>query len=357
MSTSLNKELFQQLNSDELLVILSFLNTDRKTLCNFNYLSKTFIFSTLSNHDDLWANYYKETINNFFSEDLMKENQVLREEKNKLLQKHGDFKIGIIDFNKSILVKSALIQKENILKLQQSGNNYNDCKLLTINEFLQKKNEILKKVNNTNGIVPSVKTVAIGDAKAGKTSFFYVFTETQMNTSQLEYLPKHFGGYSCNFSLTDEKNCNYSVNLGLWDTSGEDQFDNVRKLEYGGTSVFIICFSVVDHNSFERVTTKWKKEIASFNVPIILCGCKTDLRNDKKEIFKLLQKNLAPITKEEGEFKAKEIEAVGYIETSSWTGVGFGRQLLDYVLLWGLVGEKIGVENFRKRFDKGCFIQ
>ncbi|KAL9654563.1 hypothetical protein ABK040_006627 [Willaertia magna] len=344
--SELNESLLQQLHNDELLAILSFLNFDRKTLCNFNYISKTFCLSMLSNHDNLWENYYKETINYLFNDNFIKENENLNEEKNKLLQRNCDFKIGIIDFYKSIFNKSKEIQKENIFKLEHCKTNY---KLITISDILQKKKEILKTLKQNNNI-QALKIVAIGDNYVGKTSFFYVFTETRENISEMEYMPKDFGSYSCNLPLDvdNENDCSHFVNLGVWDTPGGEEYDRIRVISYTGASIFIICFSVVDHKSFERVSTKWIKEAAPFKVPIILCGCKVDLRNDKKEVFKLLQKNLAPITKEEGECKAKEIEAVGYIETSSWTGEGFNRQLLQYVMLWGVIGVVSEVNKCKK---------
>ena len=39
------------------------------------------------------------------------------------------------------------------------------------------------------------------------------------------------------------------VNIGLWDTSGREDYDRLRPLSYPQTDVFLICFSVVNRKS------------------------------------------------------------------------------------------------------------
>ena len=66
------------------------------------------------------------------------------------------------------------------------------------------------------------------------------------------------------------------VNLSLWDTAGQENYDQVRPLGYPNTDVFLLCFSVVEPNSFNNVKTKWYPEICEHceGVPIILVGMK-----------------------------------------------------------------------------------
>lgn len=74
--------------------------------------------------------------------------------------------------------------------------------------------------------------------------------------------------------------------------------------------MFLLCFSINDKNSFENVKTKWYPEITSKcpGVPIILVGCKLDLRVDGDE---------DQVTKEMGESLRKCIKAEAYIECSA----------------------------------------
>lgn len=53
------------------------------------------------------------------------------------------------------------------------------------------------------------------------------------------------------------------------------------------------------------------------NVPILLVGTKSDLRNDGETQRKLKEQNQAPITHQQGASLAKQIQAVRYMECSA----------------------------------------
>ena len=60
-----------------------------------------------------------------------------------------------------------------------------------------------------------------------------------------------FDNYSANV-IVDEK----TISLGLWDTSGMEEYDKLRPLSYSQTDVFLICFSLVNPGSYENVRIK-----------------------------------------------------------------------------------------------------
>lgn len=64
------------------------------------------------------------------------------------------------------------------------------------------------------------------------------------------------------------------VNLGLWDTAGQEDYDRLRPLSYPNTDVFVLCFSVVSPVSFDNISTKWIPEIRKCcpDTPILLIG-------------------------------------------------------------------------------------
>lgn len=120
--------------------------------------------------------------------------------------------------------------------------------------------------------------------------------------------------------------CVVQVELALWDTAGQEDYDRLRPLSYPDTDVILMCFSIDSPDSLgetpcletpcllffiarpsspvvialiarfpaENIPEKWTPEVKHFcpNVPIILVGNKKDLRNDehtRRELAKMKQ--------------------------------------------------------------------
>src|SRR5271170_4635684 len=101
------------------------------------------------------------------------------------------------------------------------------------------------------------------------------------------------------------------INLGLWDTAGQEDYDRLRPLSYPQTDVFLVCFSIISPYSFDNVKSKWYPEILHHapGVPLILVGTKSDLRNDQAMLAQLASKNLTVISKEMAEARVRDIGA------------------------------------------------
>jgi GTPase SAR1 family protein len=98
----------------------------------------------------------------------------------------------------------------------------------------------------------------------------------------------------------------------------------IRRLSYSHASIFLVCFNVVDPESFENIREKWIPELrehAPYGVPIILVGLQSDQRNIVDVKCKLGSRGKRPIKYEEGESLAKKIGARKYVECSSLTQV------------------------------------
>merc|ERR1712174_16932 len=134
-----------------------------------------------------------------------------------------------------------------------------------------------------------------------------------------EYIPTVFDNYSANV-MVDGK----PVNLGLWDTAGQEDYDRLRPLSYPQTDVFVICFSIISTTSFENIRAKWIPEVRHHcpGVPILLVGTKIDLKTDEDVQKEMKEKNQTFVTTEQGKKLAEDLGAVKYMECSALTQEG-----------------------------------
>ncbi|PKI67829.1 hypothetical protein CRG98_011802 [Punica granatum] len=156
-----------------------------------------------------------------------------------------------------------------------------------------------------------IKCVTVGDGAVGKTCLLISYTS---NTFPTDYVPTVFDNFSANVMVDGQ-----TVNLGLWDTAGQEDYNRLRPLSYRGADVFILAFSLISRPSFENISRKWVPELRHYapSVPIILVGTKLDLREDKE--FRLSYPGASTISPEQGEELKKQIGALAYVECSSKT--------------------------------------
>ncbi|OXB75694.1 UNVERIFIED_CONTAM: hypothetical protein H355_015388 [Colinus virginianus] len=122
--------------------------------------------------------------------------------------------------------------------------------------------------------------------------------------------------------------------LGLYDTAGQEDYNQLRPLSYPNTDVFLICFSVVNPASYHNVQEEWVPElkVCMPNVPYVLIGTQIDLRDDPKTLARLLYMKEKPLTYEHGVKLAKEIGAQCYLECSALTQKGL-KTVFDEAIL------------------------
>ncbi|XP_010503426.1 PREDICTED: rac-like GTP-binding protein ARAC8 isoform X1 [Camelina sativa] len=161
-----------------------------------------------------------------------------------------------------------------------------------------------------------IKCVTVGDGAVGKTCMLICYTSNKFPT---DYIPTVFDNFSANVVVEG-----ITVNLGLWDTAGQEDYNRLRPLSYRGADVFVLAFSLISRASYENVFKKWIPELQHFapGVPIVLVGTKMvfryiDLREDKHYLSD--HPGLSPVTTSQGEELRKHIGATYYIECSSKT--------------------------------------
>ncbi|KAL7423373.1 Rho GTPase [Cryptotrichosporon argae] len=167
--------------------------------------------------------------------------------------------------------------------------------------------------NNTRAI--RRKLVIVGDGAAGKTSLLNVFALGHFPES---YEPTVFDNYVTEIELDGKP-----VQLALWDTAGQEEYERLRPLSYSKAHVILIAYAVDMSDSLDNVTQKWIEEVRSIcgsAIPVILVGCKVDLRDQA-----IAKGTYAPdkfIDKDTGQRVADSIGARAYFETSALLNAG-----------------------------------
>ncbi|KAI8620609.1 P-loop containing nucleoside triphosphate hydrolase protein [Chytriomyces sp. MP71] len=171
---------------------------------------------------------------------------------------------------------------------------------------------------NGAGYAPGIqrKLVVVGDGACGKTCLLIVYSRNEFPTV---YVPTVFENYMADVTVE-----NIRVQLALWDTAGQEDYDRLRPLSYTDTHVTMICFAIDNPTSLANIAEKWIAEVLHYcpGIPIILVGCKKDLRDDPAVIRELARTGERPIPFHEGQQMAQRIGAYTYVECSARTREG-----------------------------------
>ncbi|ELK33222.1 Transforming protein RhoA [Myotis davidii] len=186
------------------------------------------------------------------------------------------------------------------------------------------------------------KLVLVGDGACGKTCLLIVFSKDQFPAA---YVPMVFENYVADIEVDGKQ-----VELTLWDTAGQEDYDRLRPLSYPDTDVILMCFSIDNPDSLENIPEKWTPEVRHFcpTVPIILVGNKKDLRNDEHARRKLAKRKQEPIKPEEGRDVANRIGVWGYVECSAKTKDGV-REVFE-------MATRAALQARRGKKKSGCHV-
>uniref|UniRef100_A0AAX7V2Y9 Uncharacterized protein n=1 Tax=Astatotilapia calliptera TaxID=8154 RepID=A0AAX7V2Y9_ASTCA len=175
-----------------------------------------------------------------------------------------------------------------------------------------------------------IKCVVVGDYEAGKTCLLNSYTTDKLPIGDFPTLVPAAASCDCESFATCVKTVKINdeeYNLQLCDSSGQENYENIRLNTYTDTDVFLVCFSVVSPSTFENVTDKWVPEILRFSpkTPFLLVGTQVDLRDNENTLEQAL-------TFTSGEELAHELKAVKYMECSARTQEGV-REVFEEAIL------------------------
>lgn len=144
----------------------------------------------------------------------------------------------------------------------------------------------------------NMKVVVVGDGGCGKTCLLVSYVQQKFPEV---YVPTVFENYVARIGTPTDK----VIELALWDTAGQEEYDRLRPLSYPDVDVLLICFALDSLTSLQNVKDTWFPEVSHFcpGIPIILVGTKSDLPSTVDPDL--------PIQ------LATEINAIGYIQCSA----------------------------------------
>ncbi|XP_063443753.1 ras-related C3 botulinum toxin substrate 1-like isoform X1 [Mytilus trossulus] len=167
-----------------------------------------------------------------------------------------------------------------------------------------------------------VKCVVMGDIKVGKTSLIMSYA---YNMFQEEDIPLVF-----DFKTTITEN-DKPVDLVLWDTCGNADYNKLRPVSLPDTDVCLLCFSLDDPDSFTFVEEKVYPDIKRLcpNTLTLLVGTKKDLIKIDQNDQEIKKKDTDRYA--HGINLAEQIQAVKYMECSAKTGEGIKSVLQEAI--------------------------
>jgi len=157
------------------------------------------------------------------------------------------------------------------------------------------------------------KALIVGDGAIGKTCLLSRITNNaiEWEDGDVEYEPTTFNNFNLTWDTETEEGDSKTLDLELWDTAGQEGFEQLRTLSYPGTDVYLVGYACNSAISLRNISSKWMEEIKRCREEneeagepwVILVGTKKDIRSD--------------VTEEMAADMAKTINACALVDTSA----------------------------------------
>ena len=177
-----------------------------------------------------------------------------------------------------------------------------------------------------------IKLVVVGDGTVGKTCLCYTYKQGSFPDND-EHRPTIFDNSFIDLRLDGRR-----LNLNVWDTAGQEEFERLRPLMYPGTDVFLLCYAINNVASFNNIMIKWAPELRKHcpNARIVLIATKADCRGSDPT---------TSVERARGRRMAlKKLKADGFVECSARTGEGV-PEAFETAVRTVLEGPQLGSEG------------
>nr|AAM22471.1 small GTP-binding protein [Babesia gibsoni] len=174
----------------------------------------------------------------------------------------------------------------------------------------------------------SYKTVLLGDASVGKSSFAVRLTRGEFSdntnstigaaffafdkASQPSYEPISKSGSGINVTSDDRHSSPITIKFDIWDTAGQERFKSIAPIYYRGSACAIVVLDISSPSSLQHAAS-WVKQLRASNdndLIVMVVANKVDLLGKSEENAHTLA-NAREYAKE---------NSLLFVETSAKTG-------------------------------------
>ena len=159
-----------------------------------------------------------------------------------------------------------------------------------------------------------IKILTLGATQVGKTSIVLRYSEDKFNYNKIATI-------GIDFKIKIIKKGNERIKVSIYDTAGQERFQNIVKHYYKGANGVLLIYDITKRDTFKNLDF-WIKDLEDNsdidNLFIYLIGNKNDME-DKREVSWVEASNYA---------KEKKLP---YIEVSAKTGNNI-QKLFDEVI-------------------------
>eukprot|EP00357_Protocruzia_adherens_P004385 CAMPEP_0114997636 /NCGR_PEP_ID=MMETSP0216-20121206/15014_1 /TAXON_ID=223996 /ORGANISM="Protocruzia adherens, Strain Boccale" /LENGTH=303 /DNA_ID=CAMNT_0002362049 /DNA_START=38 /DNA_END=949 /DNA_ORIENTATION=+ len=126
-------------------------------------------------------------------------------------------------------------------------------------------------LDDLQDMTASMKIIVVGNGRVGKTSMITRFAKGIFTADYKKTL-------GCDFLERNYVHKGTEVNMMLWDTAGQEEYNALTRRYYKGAAAAVIAFSTVDRDSFDAIQ-KWRTAVMEEcgPIPTILIQNKVDL--------------------------------------------------------------------------------